>query len=529
VKEITAKFQAWFSGLSPNHRRTFMLGGAVGTIIVLSTLIFTIGQSVTADETKPAQKKSREVEFRPLTGKGTDKLENDVMSERVRMLEKELDQIKKGEILPGQSKAQAGKNPLMPSVANTTGPSAPGTGSGSVPGDGSAVTLNQIVGADPNDPNLLPGQLFAPGIVPPPVRTKRAQVDNSTEVVSPKSTQLSDSGDFSGFPSPVKKGKNGKEKSGKEPASAAVTQVEIEPGEEGSSSSAGARKLQVREISDEGDKKNSQNDGKPQAFSNVNGDIKEQGIYLPAGSIISGVLITGMDAPTANQAKRDPFPALLRVKDETILPNRFRMDVRECFLIASGYGDLSSERAYLRAETLSCVRNDGGVIEVGLNAYSVGEDGKTGVRGRLVSKNGQLIARSLMAGFLAGVADIMKPQKVATTNLVTNGNGEMPSVFSQTTAGDAFQQGALGGVNTAMNSIANYYLEMAKNMFPVIEIDAGRHVDFISIKGARLAVQSGSKGNAAARPNNRNSFGNGTNGSGNRSAFPNNSNNLFRK
>ncbi len=33
------------------------------------------------------------------------------------------------------------------------------------------------------------------------------------------------------------------------------------------------------------------------------------------------------------------------------MPNRFRADVRECFLIVSGYGDLSSERAYLRGET----------------------------------------------------------------------------------------------------------------------------------------------------------------------------------
>src|SRR3546814_6203967 len=55
---------------------------------------------------------------------------------------------------------------------------------------------------------------------------------------------------------------------------------------------------------------------------------------------------------------RSPFPSLIRIKNEAILPNRFRADFRECFLIAGGWGDLSSERAYLRAERLSCVRND---------------------------------------------------------------------------------------------------------------------------------------------------------------------------
>ena len=60
--------------------------------------------------------------------------------------------------------------------------------------------------------------------------------------------------------------------------------------------------------------------------------------------------------------------------------------MRECFLVAAGYGDLASERAYLRTEAITCIREDGGAIEVPLDAYAVGEEGKVGVRGRLVSK-----------------------------------------------------------------------------------------------------------------------------------------------
>jgi conjugal transfer pilus assembly protein TraB len=73
-------------------------------------------------------------------------------------------------------------------------------------------------------------------------------------------------------------------------------------------------------------------------------------------------------------------------------------------MILSGYGDLSSERAYLRGETFSCIREDGGVIEAQLDSYAVGEDGKAGVRGRLVSKQGQMVAKSLIAGFLGGAS-----------------------------------------------------------------------------------------------------------------------------
>lgn len=507
MSQFLTSIKAKFSTLSPNQRRMVMLGGAFAIIIVLSTVILTLSQQVTGDGKKPARQKSREIEFHPLTGKDTQKLQNDVLNDRVRQLEGELAKLKNGEIVPGQSKATLADNPLMPKITPAAA-TAPGKGSGSVPGDGSSVTLGQVVGADPNDPDVLPGQLFAPGIVPPPVRTKRAQNDTSTNVITPKVGASADASDGGFLPPNAKKAKKPKTAQPKGQDNGTPS-AEFDGLEDGANPSTGGRKLQVREISDDGDKKNTQNDGKPQAFNNAG----EQGIYLPSGSIISGVLITGMDAPTANQAKRDPFPALLRVKEETILPNRYRMDIRECFLVASGYGDLSSERAYLRAETLSCVRNDGGVIEVGMNAYSVGEDGKTGVRGRVVSKNGQLIARSLMAGFMSGVSEILKPQKVATTNLVSNASGETPSVFSTINANQALEQGVLGGVNSALTSIANYYLEMAKNMFPVIEIDAGRKVDFVAIRGARLSVQSGTKAIAGAR-NNRNGAGGATAGPG---------------
>ncbi len=78
---------------------------------------------------------------------------------------------------------------------------------------------------------------------------------------------------------------------------------------------------------------------------------EEAGTYIPAGSMIEAVVITGMDAPTSQTAKRDPFPALMRFKKEALLPNRYTADIRECFLIASGYGSMSSERAFLRGET----------------------------------------------------------------------------------------------------------------------------------------------------------------------------------
>ncbi|CAJ0563623.1 conjugal transfer protein TraB [Proteus mirabilis] len=212
----------------------------------------------------------------------------------------------------------------------------------------------------------------------------------------------------------------------------------------------------------------------------------DESIYLPSGSILTGVLINGMDAPTSQGARRDPFPSTLRIQKEAILPNRFRADVRECFLIVSGYGDLSSERAYLRGETFSCVRDDGGVIEAKLDSYAVGEDGKAGVRGRVVSKQGQIIAKSLMAGFLGGVSEAFDVNPVPVVSTNPSSNTQYQSVFSD----QMLQGAAVKGASKALDRIAQFYIDMAEGIFPVIEVDAGRQVDIIVTKGTKLQIRS---------------------------------------
>lgn len=220
-------------------------------------------------------------------------------------------------------------------------------------------------------------------------------------------------------------------------------------------------------------------------------DKSNDELYMPAGSILTGVLINGMDAPTAQGARQDPFPATLRIQKEAILPNRFRADIRECFLIISGYGDLSSERAYLRGETLSCVKDNGDVIEAPFDAYAVGEDGKAGIRGRLVSKQGQIIAKSLMAGFLSGASEAFDVNAVPTLNLESQGQVQ----YQENQFGSTMVQGAAAkGASNALDRIAQFYIEMAEGIFPVIEVDAGRQVEVIVTKGTALRVRGSKAG-----------------------------------
>ena len=245
-----------------------------------------------------------------------------------------------------------------------------------------------------------------------------------------------------------------------------------ESSEEGESSSGG---IEIRTVRSE------------RAAEEKAAEAEEQddGVYLPAGSIMTGTLITGLDAPTGTRARQDPFPALLRLKHEAILPNRFRADIRECFVIVGGYGDLSSERAFLRGETISCVREDGGVVESRIDSYTVGEDGKAGVRGRLVSKQGQMLARALMAGAMESFSSAFGSTPVPSIDI----SGDSRTVYQQAFSSDALQSAGVSGVGKAMDRLAEFYIEQAEGMFPVIEVDAGREVDIVLVRGGQLSIQ----------------------------------------
>ena len=204
--------------------------------------------------------------------------------------------------------------------------------------------------------------------------------------------------------------------------------------------------------------------------------------YIPAGSILTGTLITGGDFPTGSGGKDNPMPILVRLTKTAILPNRFQSDVRECFMLMSGHGDLSSERAKFRGETLSCVRHDGGVIQTKLSSYVAGEDGKEGIKGRLVSKQGQMIARTLVAGFLSGISDAFDYTPVEVLSTTSSGSVQYQKNFSA----DAVKSGLATGASNAAEKVADFYAKLADSMVPVVEITPGRQVDIVVVSGTKI-------------------------------------------
>lgn len=203
------------------------------------------------------------------------------------------------------------------------------------------------------------------------------------------------------------------------------------------------------------------------------------GVYIPAGSIVSGVLLTGLDAPTGRSANRDPVPAVLRIKHEAILPNhRVAGELRECFVVLAGYGDLSSERAYMRSETLSCVRPDGKTVEAKVEGYITDETGSAGIRGRYVSKQGSVVAKAALAGLADGAS------RAFNSNQGYYGGG------GSVTGEQLGTSGISGGVTTALDRVASYYLQLADQITGVIEVPPGRAVSLVVLRGTELKLMT---------------------------------------
>lgn len=194
--------------------------------------------------------------------------------------------------------------------------------------------------------------------------------------------------------------------------------------------------------------------------------------YLPVGSFARAVLLSGVDAPTGGTAKSNPLPVVLRLKDPGQLPNYFNSDIEDCGLTAAAYGDIASERVQMRVEMISCVLKGGRVVEEKVSGWIAGEDGKIGVRGRLVERTGTMLAKSFVAGSLSGLASVFASQyqQVSTSPL-----GTISSIDSN----KAGQHGLASGFQNSLDRLANYYMDRLNEVFPVIEVDAGRIVEVV--------------------------------------------------
>ena len=94
------------------------------------------------------------------------------------------------------------------------------------------------------------------------------------------------------------------------------------------------------------------------------------------------------------------------------------------------------------------------------------------MRGRVVTRQGALLARALVAGFLEGISQAFAQ---SNTSVIVSPQGALTTIKPS----QVFSVGVAGGFAKAAEKLADFYMKLATQMFPVIEINAGRKVDVV--------------------------------------------------
>jgi conjugal transfer pilus assembly protein TraB len=197
--------------------------------------------------------------------------------------------------------------------------------------------------------------------------------------------------------------------------------------------------------------------------------------YLPGGSMARSVLLTGVDAPVGGK----PFPVLLALKEAFASPNSYQVPLKGCFALGKAEGNASSERADIQIVRMSCVLPNGKAFEQEITGYLVGEDGKQGIPGKLVDKEGRKIAFAAVAGVGAGLAKAFGQQQV--TNVVTDSGA-----ITSTVTGDALTFGLASGAQGAATEMQRYFQKQAERLFPVVEVESGKNVTMVMLSGTKV-------------------------------------------
>ncbi len=194
--------------------------------------------------------------------------------------------------------------------------------------------------------------------------------------------------------------------------------------------------------------------------------------YIPIGSFAQAILLNGLDASTATTASSNPLPVLMRLTSDAILPRQFKGKMKTCHVIAGAYGELSTTRVMMRLETITCTDKAGNIFESIIEGYITGDDGRVGVLGTLRDDTNPLLAKSFAAGLLGGIG-----QGIADSTGTTS-TSALGTVQTYDTD-EIFKMGLGEGASTALDRLAQYYIDRAEQIYPVIQVAPGRKITLV--------------------------------------------------
>jgi len=211
--------------------------------------------------------------------------------------------------------------------------------------------------------------------------------------------------------------------------------------------------------------------------------VEDSPDYLPPNSYASARVIVGVDASAGVASQTDPLPVVLRITGpaRSVMQNGKVLTTRiqGCVVNGAARGDLSSEKVYVKLARMTCDQPGGRVAVSEVKGF-ISFAGKSGVRGRVVSREGSLVSQALLAGIVGGFGRGFSANAGSVfSGVTTNPDGSRAKL----SAGDILGGGLGQGAADAADTTAKYLIERAEQYQPVVEMPTGIDVEIVFLDG----------------------------------------------
>ncbi|PEQ10338.1 conjugal transfer protein TraB [Novosphingobium sp. PC22D] len=211
--------------------------------------------------------------------------------------------------------------------------------------------------------------------------------------------------------------------------------------------------------------------------------VEDSPEYLPPNSYAPARVIVGVDASAGVASQTDPLPVVLRITGpaRSVVQNGKVLTTRitGCVVNGAARGDLSSEKVYVKLARMTCDQPGGRVAVSEVKGF-ISFAGKSGVRGRVVSREGSLVSQALLAGIVGGFGRGF----AANANSVFSGiTSNADGTRSKLSGGDILGGGLGQGAADTAETVSKYLIERAEQYQPVVEMPTGIDVEIVFLDG----------------------------------------------
>jgi conjugal transfer pilus assembly protein TraB len=206
---------------------------------------------------------------------------------------------------------------------------------------------------------------------------------------------------------------------------------------------------------------------------------QQETAYLAAGCLAEVKVVTGVMATSQLGGETWGHPVLFSVSQafhcpwrlggSGVKPSPSGLELAGCFALGKAKADMSSSRAIIAVELLSCVFPDGSSTELPIKAYAVDQDGTLGIVGELHTHDSAKLAKAFLTGLIQEASAAFG---LAKSQLVVTGNTGGPQPFQ--------------GAQTTLQHVANFWLGQARALLPTLWVRSQTRAYLVLLEGLPL-------------------------------------------